>query len=195
VFNYEQKTSGLLRINPASGLMLKDKRRKDTLREAFSIDDLRALFVMGKGYREDKFRQPPMFWAPLISLYSGCRLEECSQLFADQIRAVGGVMCMVIDEEHEDQSVKTAEKREVPLHPFLLDLGLHRYAQELPPGSRLWPGLKRVGNRYSHYLSKWFGTYKKACGLGKKVTFHNFRGTVETELREQDVDPTWIDIY
>lgn len=194
VFNYEMKTSGLLRINPASGLKLKDRRRKDTLRGTFSIDDLTALFVDGMGYRKDKFKQTSMFWAPLISLYSGCRLEECSQLYADQIREVGGTMCMVIDEEHEDQSVKTAEKREVPLHPFLLDLGLHRYAQGLPAGSRLWPELKRVGNRYGHYLGRRFGDYKKACGVGKKVTFHSFRGTVETELREQDVDPTWIDI-
>lgn len=191
VFNHEMKTTGLLNINPCSGLKMKDKRRKDKLRDAFSTEDLSKLFAPD-GYTKYA-KNPAFFWVPLISLFSGCRQEEACQLYTDQIRKVDDTWCMVIDEEHPEQSVKSSEKREVPLHPFLLKLGLHRYAQE-QPHERLWPELKRRNHRYAHYLGRMFGQHKEKCGLSGKVSFHSFRGSVETELREKDVDPVWIDI-
>ena len=54
----------------------KDIRRKGVKREAFTQDELKALFGdMGK-YVQATEGVPSRFWVPLIALYSGMRLEE-----------------------------------------------------------------------------------------------------------------------
>jgi hypothetical protein len=58
----------------------KDIRRKGVKREAFTQDELKALFGdMGK-YVQATEDITSRFWAPLIALYSGMRLEEICQI-------------------------------------------------------------------------------------------------------------------
>ena len=77
----------------------KDIRRKGVKREAFTQDELKALFGdMGK-YVQATESVPSRFWAPLIALYSGMRLEEICQLHLSDIVKVDGVLCFSINEE------------------------------------------------------------------------------------------------
>lgn len=68
-------------------------------REAFTRDELKALFGdMGK-YVQATEGVSSRFWAPLIALYSGMRLEEICPLHLSDIIKEDGVLCFSINEE------------------------------------------------------------------------------------------------
>ena len=194
VFNHEMRTTGHLPINPAGALKLKETRRRDEMRDGFSLEHLEAMFVKSPEYAQDKLKSPDQFWIPLLSLFSGMRLEEICQLHTDQVAQDDGIWSLIVEEKHKGQSVKTSERRVIPLHPFLIDqLGFHKWAQEQKKG-RLWPNLKRINDRWGHYFGRWFGRFWRGCELKGKLGFHSFRHTVETELREANVEGIWIDM-
>ena len=197
VLNFEMKTTGFSKVNPVEGLNLKDKRRKDELREILTLEDLEKIFVQSEEYGQDRHRTPENFWIPLLTLWTGCRMEELCQLYTDQVFDVDGIYCLNIEEKYPDQSVKTSEKRIIPLHPFLIDdLKFHMYVQSQTKGStnsRLWPNLNRVKNRYGHGFGQWFSKFKKRCGINsRKKVFHSFRHTVVTHLKYKDVPDRFI---
>lgn len=193
ICQFEMKTTGILKANPVDGLRLKDTRRKDELRKVFDSDDLGKLFIESKEYGKNKHRIPENFWIPLLALYTGCRMEEMCQLYVDQVVKIDGIWCLEIDEKYPDQSVKTSEKRLIPLHPFLIDdLKFHKFAKSLPEG-RIWTNLIRVNSRYGHGFGKWFGDFKKRCAINsRKKVFHSFRHTVITHLKYKDVQDRFI---
>ena len=194
VFNHEMRTTGYLPINPAGALKLKETRRRDEMRDGFSLEHLEAMFVKAPEYADDKLKSPNRFWIPLLSLFSGARLEEICQLHTDQVVQDQEIWSLIIEKKHNGQSVKTSERRVIPLHPFLVDeLGFHKWSQEQKKGS-LWPNLKRINDRWGHYFGRWFGRFWRGCGLKGKLGFHSFRHTVETELREGNVEGIWIDM-
>ena len=111
----------------------KDIRRKGVKREAFTQDELKALFGdMGK-YVQATEGVPSRFWAPLIALYSGMRLEEICQLHLSDIVKVDRVLCFSINEESGGSGyVKHVKSSagicKVPVHPHLWDeLGLKKF--------------------------------------------------------------------
>jgi len=195
VINFEMQTTRILPANPCEGLRYKDTRRKDELRAVFDLDDLKAMFIDSPEFGKDQINQPERFWVPLLALYSGARMEELCQLYADQVQEVEGYWCFQIEAKYKGQSVKTSEKRTVPLSPFLLELGFHRYAQQVGEG-RLWPSLPRINNRWGHYFGRWFKEFKDKCGIDPRKNykvFHSFRHNVETKLQYEEVEQRYID--
>jgi|GEM_PF-2360777 len=194
ICQFEMQTTGILNANPVDGLRLKDTRRKDELRDVFTSEDLGKLFIESKEYGQDKHRIPENFWIPLLALYTGCRMEEMCQLYVNQVVEIDGIWCLDIDEKYPDQSVKTSEKRIIPLHPFLInDLKFHLFVKSLPPEGRIWTNLIRVNSRYGHGFGKWFGDFKKRSGIdSRKKVFHSFRHTVITHLKYKDVKDRFI---
>lgn len=197
VLNFEMKTTRILKVNPCEALKLKDTRRKDELRAAFDLEDLTNLFVKRREYSQDRHKKGTNFWIPLLGLYTGARLEELCQLYCDQVAEVDGYWCLKIEEGYPEQSVKTSEKRIVPLHPFLIDgLGFHKWVQRRGgKGDHLWPELPRVANKYGHNFSKWFKLFKDRCGIDPTPNykvFHSFRHTFETKLQYEEVDQRYI---
>ena len=77
----------------------KDIRRKGVKREAFTCDELHALFGDMEQYTKATEGVSSRFWAPLITLYSGMKLEEICQLHLSDIVKVDGVLCFSINEE------------------------------------------------------------------------------------------------
>ena len=115
----------------------KDIRRKGVKREAFTQDELKALFGdMGK-YVQATEGVSSRFWAPLIALYSGMRLEEICQLHLSDIVKEDGVLCFSINEESGGSGYvkhvkSSAGIRKVPVHPHLWDeLGLKKFVAVL----------------------------------------------------------------
>ena len=190
VFNHAV-TTGRIKVNPAKGLMLSDKRNPQDLTDTFSTEDLTKLFH-SKEYIQDKHRRPYNFWIPLLALYTGCRLGELCQLYIEDVKEIDGVWVLDINEDKPDKSVKTHEKRLVPLHPFLInDLCFPKYVRNLKsPNGRIFHRLKKIGHKYGHTPTDWFRKYKTRCGIeaekGKK-TFHSFRHTVADYLIKKDV--------
>jgi integrase len=159
-------------------------------RDAFCPADLGALF--GPGWRALRDKAPAKFWVPLLALYTGCRLEELCQLYTDDVQVLDGVPCVVVQATRPDQSVKTGEKRVVPLHPVLLGEGFLEYVEAQGDG-RVFPKLSRVNHRYGHGLGKWFGDFKKKAGIDSpKKVFHSFRHTVITKLKEAGVEDSLV---
>lgn len=173
--------NGFCDINPASGMTLKKKDKRDfEQREAFTIDELKKLFC-SPDYINDSFRESFMFWVPVIALYSGCRLEEICQLSLEDIRKEDGIWVLDINQKGDKRLKNTTAIRIVPLHPFLVDeLGLIKYCDSLKKveKDRLFPELSRQRDGYSGRVSKWFSRYKRRCGIvvdDKKRDFHSIR--------------------
>ena len=134
---------------------------------------------------------------PVLGLYTGCRLEELCQLYVPDVIEHEGVWCLNIEEDKPDKSVKTGEKRLVPLHPFLTDdLNFLGYIQGLPDQEgRVFPKLKRINHRYGHNIGRWFGDFKQRCGIEsppRKKSFHSFRHTFINHLKQKGVQEAYI---
>jgi integrase len=128
-------------------------------------------------------------WVSLISAFTGCRLEEVAQLKATDIKQTDGIWCF---EFCQDGNGKTkAATRVVPLHRALIDAGLLRYRDALPPGSMLFPGLgsgKSKGGKLGPRLGEAFKWWRKKLDIVRPgVNFHSFRHTVGDRLRKAGV--------
>ena len=185
------KDRNLDRINPADGLRLKDKRRADEKQDVFSIDDLTKIFIESPEYGKDKHRNSHSFWLPILGLFTGARLEELCQLFLTDVVQRDGVWCIDVNETDAPdlKSVKSSERRIVPLHPFLVnDLQFIDYVKSIPQKDvRVFPKLVRVKHRWGHGYSQSFTKFKIKCGIvakPRKKTFHSFRHTLINFLKQ-----------
>lgn len=192
LFNYAVK-NGCMQMNPAEGLQLKSNKRADQEREAYTLEDLNKLFGSDE-YTQRKHRQSYGFWAPLIALYTGCRLEEICQLHLEDIRQEGDVWVFDINEKEEKHLKNMSSERLVPIHPRLIDIGLISHVESLRSKGeqRLFPELHQRRDGYGQTVSKWFQRYKVRCGIGKGKTFHSFRHTFITHLKHKQVDQVMI---
>ena len=190
----------------------KDIRRKGVKREAFTQDELKALFGdMGK-YVQATEGVPSRFWAPLIALYSGMRLEEICQLHLSDIVKMDGVLCFSINEESGGSGYvkhvkSSAGIRKVPVHPHLWDeLGLEKFvasrwaktSKEKYTSTLLFPDLQERVNAVNHAtvklgsaLTHWFTRYRRSVGVGGQhgepstKAFHSFRHTMIEYLHKE----------
>ncbi|QYY34992.1 site-specific integrase [Ruficoccus sp. ZRK36] len=139
------------------------------------------------------------YWIPLISLYSGMRLNEICQLYLDDLKELDGIHYIMIRKTNDD-GLPLADKRlkskaairEVPVHPELLELGFIDYVQEQAKkkSTRLFPELRYKNNGYSDDFQKWFNRFLRSVGVKKKareICFHSFRHTFRDALREAEV--------
>lgn len=176
-----------VRQSPAEGVRVaqaKGKAQAVDERAPFTIKELQSIFEQpnftGPGERGHRF------WAPLIALFSGMRLNEIGQLRTEEIEELHGMPHFAVREEAEDQRVKSeAGKRLVPVHPELVALGFMDYARRQKPG-RLFPAWA-MGNDgyYSSPFSKWFGRFLTAAKVkSPKNAFHSFRHNAADALDE-----------
>lgn len=183
--------NGYIQTNWAEGMHVPMGKTPQQQRKAYELEELQSLFQSPK-YTEDTFSGSYMFWLPILGLYTGCRLEELCQLHLEDIRKESGVWVLDINDKGVKR-VKTANSvRLVPMHPFLIELGLPERAQRLREQGhdRLFPELPRHRDGYGHKPSRWFNDrFKKTCGINEiGKDFHSFRHTFITQLKRQQVD-------
>lgn len=156
-------------------------------RNKYSEDDLKRLFNSNR-YIDGTHDRPFKFWVPLIEILSGARINEIAQLTVDDIYENKDANCWVLDintddDEDSKKSLKRdSHKRQIPIHPVLIALGLHEYAEKLKEYgiTRLFPELSfnEFGN-YGITASKWFNntyTNSRNCGtVTPKTSFHSLR--------------------
>ncbi len=175
----------------------------------FEDEDLQAIF------HKDNFipwaRKPHYWWAPMIGLYTGARVNEVCQLKVMDILQERGTWCFAfrktVDEDlasdpklrrHSRQGMKGAGcMRVVPIAKPLLDAGFLDYLEDIRACGhpRLFPHLSAGVNRktgetnarYSQQLVVDFGRYLKRLGFAKGVGFHAFRHTLATDLDVNNV--------
>ncbi|MCK1491305.1 site-specific integrase [Bradyrhizobium sp. 180] len=175
--------------NPAEGLSIAvDEDADGEGRGTFSVQQLNVIFnaplYRGCIDDEDGYAKPGphvirrgRFWIPLISLWSGMRLNECCQLVTADIQQYEGVPVILItdaanggDEDEADRKrIKTkAGKRFVPVHPELQRIGFLDYVKEMKAAKsqRLFPELKpgKQTGYLSDPFSKWFNDKRRFLG-------------------------------
>lgn len=156
---------------------LKGIGEEDERRHGFNNDELKTLFETEDYQKGLLFKKPYRHWVPLISLYTGCRAGEASQLFVDDIQKTDknwsngeSVWVFRFTNEGEGQTIKgkgkKIRKRFVPIHQDLVKLGLLVYWQQIKSKSEtlLFPELLSKEERkngikskeWSRSISRWF---------------------------------------
>jgi integrase len=183
-----------LRYNPFGGRSLDESDAQR--REPFTDDELARLFGAAE-HAQRKYTTAYSYWLPLMGLLTGARLNELCQLHLSDFEVVDGVHCISIKDAEEGQRLKNkSAKRLVPIHDKLIEVGLLRYVDRLRAQGhdRLFPTLELTEDAYGKMPSRWFGRFKKRCGIMKKHTkvFHSFRHTFISSLLDDNVPETTI---
>ncbi len=102
----------------------------------------------------------------------------------------GVLIFNVTDDEKDGLKTKTdAGKRRIPVHSFLLQLGLLDYIAFLKKRQekRLLPDFKKGTRSWGQYATRWFKEYTEKCGVYVELTkvFHSFRHTVINRLTKE----------
>jgi len=201
---------GHLDKNPAEGLVplastVSDKYK----RSPYTLEHLQRIFTapIFTGCLDDKsgFNKPgpnilkkSRFWVPLISLFTGMRMNEICQLNLIDVKCTdAGTNYFQISPNTEDQSVKNLPSwRQCPVHPILIRVGFLTYIDDLrgKEETKVFPDIplaKGTGYR-SDVFTKRYATFQKGVGIPSKVgifpneqrfTFHSFRHNFRDELR------------
>lgn len=181
---------GYVTTNPARGMTIKNPKRANEERKAFSDDDLARIFGSAIYLRGD-FRQPYQYWLPILALFTGCRLNELCQLHLSDFDVVDGIEVIKINEDGDGKRLKTkAGNRIIPIHATLKRIGLLDYVATLRKRreQRLFPELKLRRDGYGQTASKWFARYCTSIGIVESgKVFHSFRHNVVDFLKQVGV--------
>lgn len=185
----------------------------DRVERLFTDNDLLKIFA------PDVFvpwasKYPHRWWAPILGLYSGARINEVAQLKVADIIEERGVWCLdirkTVDADLAGSSGMRSRQRlkgksairRIPIPQPVLDAGFLEFVVDMRAFGhpRLFPHLssgvnKTTGEsngRYSQGLLNQFSVYLKDLGFPKGIGFHAFRHTLATDLdnkgvREEDV--------
>ncbi|GLH34303.1 hypothetical protein BR1R5_36920 [Pseudomonas sp. BR1R-5] len=192
--------SGLIETNPVTASRIhkrlgsgKPKRRLDDNR-GYSWSELVTLFSHAEFQQLRTAEGRPgnaVFWIPLIAAYTGGRREELAQLYVEDIHQhEGGSWFIRIIDDRPDKSVKTdSSRRQIPVHPDLIDLGLLTLLQGHEPGTRLFPQLVKVSDGFAGIVSKSWRPITQKCGVYQpgRNPLHAFRHSFKTLAREHGI--------
>lgn len=134
------------------------------------------------------------YWLPRLGLYTGARIEELAQLRGFDIKEVEGVQCLHLVHSPTDElptklKGKRLNERLVPIHPWLLSLGIVEFAEQRK-STRLFQG-NGTGAKgtIGPSASRWFRILTQKLGIWeeRKLVFHSFRGTFKDLCRRHGV--------
>ena len=160
--------------------------------DGFTPNELKTIFNPSYYPRKNNIYYPYRFWIPLIALYSGMRLNEICQLYVDDIKNHNNVWYFSITDERDDQHLKNKpSKRNVPIHPKLLEFGFLDFVENIRSfkKDRLFHQLTfSKKTRYTHAMGAWFGRYLTKLKIeGRNKVFHSFRHLVKPMLRDAGI--------
>lgn len=176
---------GRLSENPADN-SLRLRKSKTATRLPYSDEDAARILLAAR-----KETSPARRWAHWIMAFTGMRVGEVLQLTRGDVRQEGGLWFLAIHEDDEGKSVKTGQRRHVPVHATLIAEGLIAYVQGLPEGGPLFPdkGLDQHGNRGGRGWNAVGEWVRDAVGITdpQKAPNHAWRHRLEDELRAAEV--------
>ncbi|MDR3483603.1 MAG: site-specific integrase [Bradyrhizobium sp.] len=184
--------------DPVTGMRLKEPRSK---RRPWEPDELSLLFsssIYLRGERPQVGKGEAAYWLPLLSLFSGARLNELAPMCANDIKhdpSSGVHFFTVVEDDEAGRSVKTENSlRAIPMHPELLRIGFLKFVDDRRKSDgqrvRLFPKIQQnsKGN-FGAAFSQWFGRHKRSLGIDNKSSvFHSFRHGFKDALRAADVN-------
>ncbi len=203
----EATSGGVVATNIFSGFRFANAKRASDERDMWDAAELKSLFSSPiwtgcanerqRSAKGDLIIRDDKFWVPLITLFSGMRLEEICQLQTDDIREEDGIAFFDLNDRPPRQLKNKNAVRKVPIHSELVRLGLLRYVEAFGKRSHsLFPQLKPGGadSKLGHAFSKWFTRYRQQIGVYRKnLDFHSLRHTATTFMHHADVNTMVID--
>ena len=204
-----------LDTSPAERVKVNGAAKKGGSRPSFKMEELQTLLSMPvfTGCKsQSQFGMPGevriddhRYWTPLLMLFTGARPSELGQLAVADVKvAVTTPYISILTEydpnDPEDRSFyltcKTPNaRREVPLHPKLLELGFGRYVQKMQQGghARLFPDWKAPSDTRKLYSgASWIRRFNekiiRACTQRyPRPTFYSLRHTFKVAMVRQGV--------
>ncbi len=168
--------------------------------QPFEADELKKIFNPKTYFKRRRNNDNHKYWIPLISLYSGARLNEICQLRINDFKCEKNIDYFCITNDGEKQSVKNfASERRVPILPILKKLGLMeqvKFAKQQKQ-DRVFYSLKYTEkNKYAGSMSNAFRYYLDHTVEIKnpKKVFHSFRHTARTRFINNNVSEETVNI-
>ncbi|MBR8146126.1 hypothetical protein KDW46_27610 [Burkholderia vietnamiensis] len=198
---WHRSRNGALPIVTAAKLKPKREQPAWQDRDAFTLDEIGALFKHVNQYRTS---EPHKYWVTIAVAMLGCRVEELAQIdLRTDIRSQHGIWYLDLNERPDQDGAKRKSMkrlsswRMLPLPSGLVDAGFVAYLQQQHakgfsrPFESAWkPHIDQEtdGVKWSHPISKWGGRELKLLknqGIvenTKTTYFHSMRHTFTTTL-------------
>ena len=172
--------------NPAEGLFIKNSKSSLKRRDQFYQDDLESIYDWNT-YK--KFAtKPDYFWAPLICLFSGMRPEEVTSLEVKNFKKEDDIHFIQVKDAKTPAGIRL-----VPIHSFLIELGLFDYLELVKDREKVFWYLKDGHNGTKKNLSRRFSDYLKDIEVKQDDNcFYSLRHTVITRLVARNISNSTI---
>ena len=177
--------------NPTEGILagLKDHTPSKEKRYPFSSEALNVIFRSEHHAKPNK-DEPSKYWAPIISLFHGMRLEEILQLQLADLQEEEGVKFFDLH-ERDGNHLKRGAARKVPIHPILFELKFESLitSSHSNKNGRLFSDVKRGSEgKFGSAYSQWYSRYlEKLRVKTPKTSFHSYRHTFRDAGRSNDL--------
>lgn len=147
---------------------------------------------------------PDAFWACMIALFTGARINAAITLQYKDILVKDGINCIQFRSDHKIKQLKNeASERLVPIHKQLLDLGFVDYVNKQKAKSKAKDDdfiIKKCQTKSGEYnnkfftreLSPFFTDIKVKTGNLDGYDFHSFRKNLSIALQDAGVGATYI---
>ena len=147
---------------------------------------------------------PDAFWACMIALFTGARINAAITLQYKDILVKDGIAYIQFRSDHKIKQLKNdASERLVPIHQQLLDLGFIDYINKRKAKSKAEDTdfiIKKCQTKSGEYnnkfftreLSPFFTAIKVKTGNHDGYDFHSFRKNLSIALQDAGVGATYI---
>jgi len=189
--------------NPLNGLKVTIKKSAREERDPFMLSELQAIFqapVFTGCKSLHHWRQPGslvpknsgMYWAPLIGLFTGARMQEILQLYVSDVRNTGGIDIIDINVDGDDKKLKNSGSRRLtPVHPELKRLGFLEHVQKMRQqgNQRLFPDMPMGSDGYysSVYSKRFISLLINLKVKSEQNAFHSLRHNFEDACRNSGI--------
>ena len=189
--------------NPLNGLKVTIKKSAREERDPFTLNELQAIFqapVFTGCKSLHHWRRPGslvpknsgMYWAPLIGLFTGARMQEILQLYVSDVRNTGGIDIIDINVDGDDKKLKnTGSRRQTPVHPELKRLGFLDHVQKMRQqgNQRLFPDMPMGSDGYysSVYSKRFISLLVNLKVKREQNAFHSLRHNFEDACRNSGI--------
>lgn len=167
----------------------------------YTKDQLLEIFNPKHTYFKEN---PDAFWACMIALFTGARINAAITLQYKDILVKDGINCIQFRSDHKIKQLKNeASERLVPIHKQLLDLGFVDYVNKQKAKSKAKDDdfiIKKCQTKSGEYnnkfftreLSPFFTDIKVKTGNHDGYDFHSFRKNLSIALQDAGVGATYI---
>ncbi|WP_168206070.1 DUF6538 domain-containing protein [Geobacter sp. FeAm09] len=216
-------------LNVAEGLLLVDRRKENEIKRPYTDAEMKQILdtlfdqrlnMAGltaaeaadftPGYLDGgavwhlrPTARPERYWVPIISAFTGMRLDEICQLYTDDVQAAccgddpdkDMLLYFDVNDDRDKKLKNKTSKRLIPFHPALTYLGFDEYCQMARERQqeRLFPNLKRTDTGYSNAVQKWYSRWNREhITEDETKTFHSLRHVFADRLKQSDVGESLI---